>query len=64
MSLRDGFFVTPAGLVYGLINGSAYLTEPWDKDDPLGKLKPGYYDLDLNPVPEEIALAPDVEGAS
>jgi hypothetical protein len=59
MSLRDEFFVNSKGMIYGLINGSAYLTEPQDKDDPLGKLKPGYYDLDLNPVPEEIALAPD-----
>jgi hypothetical protein len=58
MSLRNGFFVNSKRMIYALTEGSPYAIE-LDEDSPLAKLGPGYYDMDLKPVTEDIALAPD-----
>jgi hypothetical protein len=52
--LQNGLFINSAGIPFTIINGVPYeldsTTFKLDKD--LKKLKPGYYDEKLNPVPD------------
>jgi len=50
MSLpQNGWFVNGEGAVYTLIDGSAYEVDA--AGTSLAKLKPGYYDENLKPIP-------------
>lgn len=64
MALDSGWLINEADgekLYFKLLNGSPYQVriDPESADAPVLKLAPGYYDDDLNPVPETEALAPD-----
>lgn len=62
--LQNGWFITPDEIIFKLVNGAPYQVEP-DFDNPesllITALGPGYYDDDLNLIPEDEALADDDE---
>ncbi len=55
--LQNGYFVADDGEVFVIQNGSMY---PVEGTSLLGDLKPGYYDTDLNPVPEAEAVGEEL----
>jgi hypothetical protein len=58
VSLLDGWLITVTNdgekLIYRIMGGEPRLVEAWGVN-PLAELEPGYYDLDLRPVPEDEA---------